>query len=83
MQITLIGLLAALATSAVALSTPSNHVLHEKRTAPLKKWIKRSEVDGNAKLPMRIGLTQTNIHNGEGAAFLDDMFVAVSGESYD
>lgn len=74
MHVTLLSLLGALATSTVALSTPSSYVLHEKRTAPLKNWIKRSEVHSNAKLPMRIGLTQSNVHNGKGAELLDEMY---------
>ena len=57
--------LAALAASAAAAPAPSYHVLHEKREAPLKSWVKRELVSRNARLPMRIGMTQSNLHIGE------------------
>jgi len=67
-------LLASLASSALALSVPSTkHIVHEKRDAPLKKWVKREPVSREATLPMRIGLTQSNIYNGKGASLLDEV----------
>ena len=48
--------------AAVAAPTTSsfNHVPHEKREASAA-WIKRDRVHGDVKLPMRIGLTQSNL----------------------
>ena len=68
-----ISLFLLLAASAVALTTPASHVLHEKRHAAITGWLKRDALGADVKLPMRIGLTQTNIHNGQGAALLEDM----------
>ena len=39
------------------------HVLHEKR-GQSKSWTKRNRVYGGVKLPMRIGLTQSNLDRG-------------------
>ena len=64
---------AAFAVTSLAASIPSDHVLHEKRAAPLKKWAKRSRVPPHQTLPMRIGLTQSNIHNGEGERLMDEV----------
>ncbi|RMY17954.1 hypothetical protein D0867_05667 [Hortaea werneckii] len=66
-------LVAAFASSAWALATPVGHVLHEKRTSPLKQWVKRGEVHSEAVLPMRIGLVQSNIDNGRGVELLDEV----------
>lgn len=60
----------ALAASALALSTPSRYVSHEKRSEGLKQWVKRGEVSSQAVLPMRIGLRQPNIDNGKGDELL-------------
>ena len=53
----IIGLVSA--TTAVAL--PLGHVLHEKRAAAPRMWIKRNAVDRTRLLPMRIGLKQNNL----------------------
>ena len=62
-----------LATAATLLGTTAAistvpHVLHEKRDAAPKNWVKRSrliERDGRNKLPMRIGMTQGNLDIGD------------------
>ena len=59
----LTAVLAALATAAPAV--PATHVLHEKRDAPARKWVKRSLVDRSTTLPMRIGMTQRNLDIGD------------------
>lgn len=74
MRVHVATLVASLITSSLALATPSKHVLHEKRTAALKRWAKREEVPSTAVLPMRIGLVQSNIDNGVGASLLDRMY---------
>ncbi|KAK6439473.1 hypothetical protein LTR95_004324 [Oleoguttula sp. CCFEE 5521] len=68
-----LALAASFAATVLSLSTPSSHVLHEKRHAEPKKWIKLEPVAANARLPMRIGLTQSNIDNGVGAQLLEEI----------
>ncbi|KAK3647834.1 Tripeptidyl-peptidase sed1 [Elasticomyces elasticus] len=46
--------------SCIAAPTGLNHVLHEKRTVS-NHWQKGERVHGDVKLPMRIGLTQSNL----------------------
>ncbi|KAH8897407.1 subtilisin-like protein [Thozetella sp. PMI_491] len=44
---------------------PSTHVLHERHAEHMSKyWTKRSQVPRDMKLPMRIGLTQSNLDAG-------------------
>ena len=60
--------IAAAALAGIATAAPtSSHVLHEKREAPLRKWVKRSRMvdDGSTKLPMRIGMIQSNLEKGD------------------
>lgn len=64
MHLPSLSILAGLAAVATAVSTPSNHVLHEKRAAEPKHWSKRDAVDSSVVLPMRIGLTQQNLDKG-------------------
>jgi tripeptidyl-peptidase-1 len=59
----------ALSTHAVwsAAIPPATHVVHEKRHVPTARrtqWMKRHRIDSRALLPMRIGLTQQNLHKG-------------------
>ena len=56
----------ALALIASAIPTPATHSLHEKRGAAPLTWEKRSRVDADITLPVRIGLTQSNLHRGPG-----------------
>lgn len=58
----LIATLAAL-TEAATLSIP--HVVHEKRHAPTRHWEKRSQVNRDRVIPMRIGMTQSNLDRGD------------------
>ncbi|KAF4634822.1 hypothetical protein G7Y89_g3271 [Cudoniella acicularis] len=55
-------LLASTALFACALSVSTSHVLHEKRSVSLPH--KRQRVDGEAIVPIRIGLRQSNLHTG-------------------
>ncbi len=44
---------------------PSTHVLHERHTEHMAQhWVKRSKVPRDVKLPMRIGLSQSNLDFG-------------------
>lgn len=59
--------LAALASVVVAAPTNKinfqRHVLHERRETS-ENWVKRDRVHSDVKLPMRIGLVQSNLNNG-------------------
>ena len=58
---------AAFATLSTALPTSANHVVHEKRSKS-SSWspIEGSKPDGHITLPVRIGLTESNLHRGDG-----------------
>jgi tripeptidyl-peptidase-1 len=62
-------LFAAVATvllvTSSAVPTPSNHVLHEKRTSLPRSWVRSDRVEREAILPVRVGLVQNNLHIGE------------------
>lgn len=57
----------ALAIVAVtgAVPAPIKHVLHEKRETHSYDWVKGARVETDAVLPVRIGLTQNNLENGD------------------
>jgi tripeptidyl-peptidase-1 len=54
------------AIAVLASSAPASikHVLHEERQFPPSDYRKGTRIEGSAILPMRIGLTQTNLENG-------------------
>ncbi|KAK4554593.1 Tripeptidyl-peptidase sed1 [Recurvomyces mirabilis] len=53
-----------LSSAAVSFAVPTpGHVLHERRE-PSSQWTKRGRLDSDVKLPMRIGLTQSNLDQG-------------------
>lgn len=58
---------AAFATLSTALPTSANHVVHEKRSGS-SSWspIEGTKPDGRITLPVRIGLTESNLHRGDG-----------------
>ncbi|KKY28894.1 putative protease s8 tripeptidyl peptidase [Phaeomoniella chlamydospora] len=60
------GVLAAttLVAFSEALPKGNTHSLHEKRSHTPSKWQKRARVEREAILPVRIGLTQTNLEEG-------------------
>lgn len=47
-----------------AIAVPLHHEVHEKRERLAPRWTKLDRVEPHKLLPMRIGLTQTNIENG-------------------
>jgi tripeptidyl-peptidase-1 len=59
-----LSILGALATQAAAVPHAANHVVHERRDAIPKSWIKRDRIDANVELPVRIGMTQSNLDKG-------------------
>lgn len=48
----------------VAAPTTSSHVLHEQRRSHERNWKRSSKLDSSAVLPIRIGLTQSNLEKG-------------------
>ncbi|EIM86260.1 uncharacterized protein STEHIDRAFT_58060 [Stereum hirsutum FP-91666 SS1] len=62
-----LGLVAlACATALAAPSTRITHVLHERRAIePSEDWEITGRVEGSRVLPLRIGLTQSNLHELE------------------
>ncbi|KAL6720032.1 Tripeptidyl-peptidase sed1 [Lecanora helva] len=68
MQLTsvLVSTFAVCALAAPAPSPAFNHVLHEKRAFAPHAWEKRERVDPEQLLPVRIGLTQSNLDKGPG-----------------
>ena len=49
-----------------ALAVPPRHQIHERRDYTPARWTKRDRVESHKLLPMRIGLTQTNLEKGHG-----------------
>ena len=70
MQLLTLSLLGVIALQAAAAPT-SSHVLHEKRRYAARHWEKRDRVDPSIVLPVRIGLTQSNLDLGP--ALLDEV----------
>jgi tripeptidyl-peptidase-1 len=42
-------------------AVPDTHVVHERRDFQSSRWVKRDRVAEDVILPVRIGLTQTNL----------------------
>ena len=57
--------LAALVTACQAVPTPSTYAVHEKRSSIPRLWSRGGRVDSDAILPIRVGLTQSNLENAE------------------
>jgi len=43
---------------------PGSYVVHESRRDFPKTWVKRSTISSVVKVPVRVGLTQRNLHKG-------------------
>ncbi|KAI9687482.1 MAG: hypothetical protein M1822_002092 [Bathelium mastoideum] len=63
MKLPLLAVLTAVVAEAAVLNVP--HVLHEQRSTPSRHWVKREALKQNAVLPMRIGMTQSNLEQGD------------------
>jgi hypothetical protein len=50
---------------ASCLATNREHVIHERREQTLATWSKRSRAHPNAIVPVRIGLSQSNLEDAE------------------
>lgn len=59
-----VALLGAFAAQAAAAPFSSSHAVHERRDYVPKAWMKRGRVDANVELPVRIGMTQSNLDKG-------------------
>jgi tripeptidyl-peptidase-1 len=57
--------LVALVAWCEAVPTPSLYAVHEKRSSIPRLWSRGGRVDSDAILPIRIGLTQSNLEHGE------------------
>jgi len=64
MLIAQFALIAAIASLSEAAPASFKHVLHEERETASSDWIKGARIENDAVLPMRIGLTQTNLEKG-------------------
>ena len=60
-KLSVVTAIAALVNAAPA---PIKHVVHEERTILSKDWTKGARIEKSAVIPMRIGLTQTNLEKG-------------------
>jgi tripeptidyl-peptidase-1 len=58
------SVLTALAALVNAAPAPISHVVHEERSVPSKDWMKGARIEKSAVIPLRIGLTQTNLEKG-------------------
>ena len=65
------------ALGAVAAPTDVRHVLLEKRSAPPPGWMQRGRLEGHHRLPMKIALSQSNMHR------LEDLLMEVSHPTSD
>ena len=61
LRLTIVAAIAALTNAAPA---SIKHALHEKRQTPSLDWVQGTRIEGSAILPMRIGLTQSNLEKG-------------------
>lgn len=59
-----LSVVAAVAALVNAAPAPIKHVLHEERTVLSRDWTKGARIEKSAVIPMRIGLTQTNLDKG-------------------
>jgi len=55
---------ATLVSQTLAIPVTVNHVVHERRDFAPKTWIKRDRLHADATLPVRIGMTQSNLDKG-------------------
>ena len=64
MHLQVLTFLCAIAFTATAAPTSTSYAVHEKRQSEPLTWQKYSRVDPSIVLPVRIGLTQSNLDNG-------------------
>jgi tripeptidyl-peptidase-1 len=54
----------AAAAGVLASPTPNDYVVHERRAVLPRSWTEEKRLDKASILPMRIGLTQSNLDRG-------------------
>lgn len=54
----------AAAAGVLASPTPNDYVVHERRAVLSRSWTEEKRLDKASILPMRIGLTQSNLDRG-------------------
>jgi tripeptidyl-peptidase-1 len=65
MRFTFLAAVGAFALGASAIpASGASHVVHERRDALPRGWVKHRPVQAEADLPVRIGLTQQNLDKG-------------------
>lgn len=69
----LLLLICTMALCAVAIPTANNYRLHERRDFTPEAWTQWKKLDGDTLLPVRIGLTQSNL--GQGHDLLMELYV--------
>lgn len=52
------------AAAAMAVPTPHSYAVHERREYIPNTWVEEKRLDGATSLPVRIGLTQSNLEHG-------------------
>lgn len=57
--------LGALAAGVLAAPASTNYVVHERREVMPRSWSEGIRLHGKTVLPMRIGLTQSNLDRGD------------------
>ena len=58
--------IAVVAFAACSYAAPQavTHAIHEKRDYTPSNWVKRDRVPATATIPVRVGLTQSNLEKG-------------------
>jgi tripeptidyl-peptidase-1 len=67
-------LLSGLLAGVLASPVTHDHVVHEKRDIAHPRWYKRSPLDGDTNIPVRIALKQRNLDRG--MDFLMEVYVS-------
>ena len=63
MRFTITGVAIFLITEALSVVIPENHVVHEEKE-PTRGWKRGTKLEDDVSFPVRIGLTQSNLHLG-------------------
>jgi hypothetical protein len=68
-------LLLGAAAAVMGLPAPHDYVVHERRDYIPGSWVQSKKLDGSTVLPVRIGLSQSNLDRGHD--LLMEMYAAV------
>jgi tripeptidyl-peptidase-1 len=63
MRFTVAGVAILLVTGALSVAIPDNHVVHEEKRST-RGWKRSTKLEDDVSFPVRIGLTQSNLHLG-------------------